>query len=158
MIVWADTAKLTSVEEVPVFKHYNKLIKKIDYYSNSWYKGLNDISYESTKTIIDEWNKTHKRKITSVTFDWDKKEYNYYYKGDIVANPTKSPFKQGHRQRMFTVDENFEIVEEYENGVPVKALAKKWKTTPKTIRNYLARLIPPTNKEYLTKYKIDKNK
>ena len=73
MLVWNDTATAENVEEVSVFKDYNALIKKIGYYSDGWYKGLNNHVYWSTQTIVDEWNKTHSRKITSVYMNYKTK-------------------------------------------------------------------------------------
>jgi len=147
VIVWEDTAKLKSVEEVPIFKGYNDLIKQIACYADGWYKALNGNLYYSTKIIVDEWNKTHKRKIISVNFDFGKKEYSCHYMGntnsDIVEKSTISEqnnYYVGHRKKIFSEEKFLELCENYfSDGMSKNAIAKKFKVDEKTIRNYLKR-------------------
>lgn len=58
-------------------------------------------------------------------------------KGDNVVNNAKSPFVRGHRKKIFTAEEEVEIKQEFKSGIPIKEIARRRKTTPKTIRNYL---------------------
>lgn len=71
------------------------------------------------------------------------KELNSYLsvlRGENVENSTKSPskeFKPSHRKKIFTDEEVLEILGKFKSGVTKKELARQYKVSPKTIRNYL---------------------
>lgn len=50
---------------------------------------------------------------------------------------TKSEFKQGHRKRMFNDEDVEKIKELHSTGLSKNKIAKMYKCSEKTIRNYL---------------------
>lgn len=56
---------------------------------------------------------------------------------DNVEITTKSEFIQGYRKKIFTTQQIEEIKQMYKNGISKNQIAKKFKCSEKTIRNYL---------------------
>lgn len=56
---------------------------------------------------------------------------------DNVEIKTKSEFIQGHRKKIFTNQQLEEIKQMYKDGISKNQIAKKFKCSEKTIRNYL---------------------
>lgn len=73
---------------------------------------------------------------TEIILDWLFDILREVY-SDLVKNPTKSEFKQGHRHKMFNEKQIQEIKKLKSQGVSNVKIASMYNCSEKTIRNYL---------------------
>lgn len=97
------------------------------------YFAKNDDGTDSNKTIPFYWHKNGEPLTLRSVYP----QLKAIFESEKVENKTKSEFRQGHRNKMFTQEQIEEMVKLKEQGLSNIKIRKILHCDKKTIRNYL---------------------